>query len=46
VLDGRLASGDDAAEVGWFSAPEIAGLSTSPGLVEALVAWGVLPPDR
>jgi 8-oxo-dGTP diphosphatase len=43
VLGGRLLAGDDAADVGWFSAAELAGLTTSPGLVEALAEWDALP---
>jgi hypothetical protein len=43
VVGGALAAGDDADDVGWFSAADLAGASTSPGLVEALDAWGVLP---
>ena len=35
-------AGDDAAEAGWFEVSELAGLATSPGLVDTLVDWGVL----
>jgi ADP-ribose pyrophosphatase YjhB (NUDIX family) len=34
---------DDAAAVGWFTADELAALATSPGLVQALSEWGLLP---
>ena len=35
--------GDDAADAEWFTGDEIGRLDCSPGLVEALTAWGVLP---
>jgi ADP-ribose pyrophosphatase YjhB (NUDIX family) len=35
-------AGDDADEVRWFTPAEVRELDTSPGLVEALEAWGVL----
>lgn len=34
-------AGDDAADVGWFTADEVRGLHCSPGLLEALDGWGV-----
>ena len=34
---------DDAADVGWFTAAELSLLGTSPGLVDALAEWGLLP---
>ena len=36
-------AGDDADDAGWFTAAELRALDTAPGLVEALVSWGVLP---
>jgi len=36
-------AGDDAADVGWFTADEVRALATTPGLVDALEGWGVLP---
>lgn len=36
-------AGDDADDVGWFTPDEVLGLDCSPGLVEALTGWGVLP---
>jgi ADP-ribose pyrophosphatase YjhB (NUDIX family) len=36
-------AGDDADDVGWFTPGEVRGLDCSPGLVEALTDWGVLP---
>jgi ADP-ribose pyrophosphatase YjhB (NUDIX family) len=36
-------AGDDAADVGWFTADEVAGLDCTPGLLTALTEWGVLP---
>jgi 8-oxo-dGTP diphosphatase len=35
-------AGDDADDAGWFTRDEVRRLETSPGLVEALTAWGVL----
>ena len=35
-------AGDDADEVGWFTAAEVRRLATTSGLVEALESWGVL----
>jgi ADP-ribose pyrophosphatase YjhB (NUDIX family) len=45
VVGGRETpmAGDDAADVGWFTADELAALETSPGLVQALSEWGLLP---
>jgi 8-oxo-dGTP diphosphatase len=43
VIGGTLHSGDDASDAGWFDARTLAAASTSPGLVEALTAWGVMP---
>ncbi len=43
VVAGTPAAGDDASDVGWFTASALAGVETSPGLVEALRGWGVLP---
>jgi ADP-ribose pyrophosphatase YjhB (NUDIX family) len=36
-------AGDDADDAAWFEAAQLRELDCSPGLVEALVAWGVLP---
>ena len=41
----EVVAGDDADEVGWFTPTEIAALPCTPGLVAALVDWGVLPRD-
>ena len=35
-------AGDDADEVGWYTAEEVRGLDTAPGLLPALEEWGVL----
>jgi 8-oxo-dGTP diphosphatase len=35
-------AGDDADEAAWFTPDEVRRLDTSPGLVDALVDWGVL----
>jgi ADP-ribose pyrophosphatase YjhB (NUDIX family) len=43
VLGGTLKAGDDASDAGWFTAAELVSLPTSPGLVDALTEWGVLP---
>jgi 8-oxo-dGTP diphosphatase len=42
-VGGVLAAGDDACDVGWFAAADLLGLPTSPGLLDALTAWDVLP---
>lgn len=36
-------AGDDADDARWFTDEEVRRLDCSPGLVEALTAWGVLP---
>lgn len=36
-------AGDDAADVGWFTPAELAGLDCTPGLLATLTEWGVLP---
>lgn len=36
-------AGDDADDAGWFSPAEILALDCTPGLVDALVGWQVLP---
>jgi len=38
-------AGDDAEDAGWFTSEQVRGLGCSPGLVETLHSWGVLPPD-
>ncbi len=43
VVGGVLVAGDDASDAGWFSSADLTTLPTSPGLVEALAAWGALP---
>jgi 8-oxo-dGTP diphosphatase len=48
VTGGRLAAGDDAADVRWVAPPELARLlqtgelALTSGLAQALAAWGVL----
>lgn len=42
---GVLGAGDDATDVGWFGPREVAALPCSPGLVQSLREWGVLPAD-
>lgn len=36
-------AGDDALDAVWFSVQEVRALDTSPGLVEALSGWGLIP---
>jgi 8-oxo-dGTP diphosphatase len=43
VEGGRLRAGDDADEVRWVTAAQLAVLPVTDGLVEALTGWGVLP---
>lgn len=40
-----VVAGDDAVDVGWFTSQELRRLDCAPGLVEALVEWGVLTAD-
>ncbi len=44
VLGGTLAAGDDADEVRWVDAAELARLPLVDGLLDALTSWAVLPP--
>ena len=39
----RVVAGDDAADARFFEPPEIDGIDTSEGLLEALQEWGLLP---
>ena len=41
--DGVPTAGDDADDARWVTAQELAALPTSPGLIEALREWGLLP---
>jgi ADP-ribose pyrophosphatase YjhB (NUDIX family) len=43
VTGGRLRAGDDATEVRWVRRAELLTLDTSPGLVDTLSGWGMLP---
>ena len=43
VTGGVPRAGDDAAEVRWVTEPQLRALPTTPGLVETLAAWNVLP---
>ncbi|MFC4050527.1 MULTISPECIES: NUDIX hydrolase [Actinomadura] len=42
VTGGTLRAGDDAAEAGWIPPERIPELPVTPGLVDALVLWGLL----
>lgn len=44
VAGGTLRAGDDADEVRWVGPAELAALPVTDGLLDALTAWGVLPP--
>jgi ADP-ribose pyrophosphatase YjhB (NUDIX family) len=35
-------AGDDALDVAWFTEAELRSLDSSPGLIDALTAWGIL----
>ncbi|HET7355508.1 MAG TPA: NUDIX domain-containing protein [Nocardioidaceae bacterium] len=39
----QVVAGDDADDVGWFTAAQITALACTPDLVDVLVEWGVLP---
>jgi len=43
LTGGNLAAGDDAADARWVTRAELAALRCSPGLVETLARWRVLP---
>jgi ADP-ribose pyrophosphatase YjhB (NUDIX family) len=43
VTDGELSAGDDAADARWATGTELRTLATTPGLIEALGEWDVLP---
>lgn len=38
-------AGDDAADAGWFTPTELAGLDCTPGLLPTLASWGIIPPE-
>jgi len=40
---GRLRAADDASDAAWFSRKDLDAAPTSPGLVEALAEWDLLP---
>ncbi len=42
VAPDDVRAGDDADDAGWFTDDEVGLLDCSPGLVDALTAWGVL----
>lgn len=42
MVGGHLRSGDDAADVAWFTPAQVRAVETAPGLVTTLTAWGVL----
>jgi 8-oxo-dGTP diphosphatase len=43
VAGGSLQAGDDASDADWFDARRLASTTTSPGLIDTLAEWGVLP---
>jgi 8-oxo-dGTP diphosphatase len=43
VEGGDVQAGTDAADAGWFTRAELIDLPCSPGLLEALEQWDVLP---
>ena len=42
----RVRAGDDAAEAGWFTLPEVEGLDCVDGLLDTLRGWQVIPTQR
>jgi 8-oxo-dGTP diphosphatase len=42
VTGGSISAGDDAADVRWTSVAELSSLPLTPGLLDALTAWGAL----
>jgi 8-oxo-dGTP diphosphatase len=45
AVEGTPRPGDDAADVRWVDEAELRALPTTPGLLEVLTKWGVLPHD-
>ncbi|MEJ2868874.1 NUDIX domain-containing protein [Actinomycetospora sp. OC33-EN08] len=45
AVGGRLRAGDDAADVGWFTRAELAGLPLTTDLLDILDRAGLLPVD-
>lgn len=45
VGDGPLVPGDDADDAAFVHPDDLGSYALSPGLVEALAGWGLLPPD-
>ncbi|TAM86660.1 MAG: NUDIX domain-containing protein [Jatrophihabitans sp.] len=43
VVGGELTPGDDAAEVRWVTATDLAALDLAPGVRDSLTRWGCLP---
>lgn len=43
VSGGTLAAGDDATDAGWVTPARLWRLPLVPGLLDALVGWGVIP---
>ncbi|MGQ0625182.1 MAG: NUDIX hydrolase [Sporichthyaceae bacterium] len=43
VIGGTLHAGDDAGAARWVTRAELTDLHTTPGLVETLAGWGMLP---
>lgn len=39
----RPQAGDDAMDAAWFTVEELPDLDTSPGLMDALTGWGLIP---
>ena len=44
VTGGTLRAGDDASEARWVAPGELCRLATTPGLLDTLTEWDVLPP--
>jgi hypothetical protein len=44
VTGGTLTPGDDASDARWVTPDELRRLPASPGLVDILTRWRVLPP--
>jgi 8-oxo-dGTP diphosphatase len=43
VVGGALCPGDDAADANWFDLAKMTELPLTPGLLDALASWGLLP---
>lgn len=46
VVGGTAVAGDDATELWWCEAPQLHTARLTDGLLDVLISWGVVPPNR